>query len=1084
MLGGFSVVVDGASIPDASWRLRKSRTVLKVLALSSGRALHPERIESLLWPDRDPVAAGNNLRQAVYHARRALTGAGADGAEVLASRGDLLTLSPDVEVDADLFEAAATRAERTGMPEDIEAALDIYGGELLPEDAYEDWCAEPRRVLAERQVQLLLELAATREPAGATDPLHRAILADPLNEEAHRALMRAYASSGRRTQALAQYEVLRQTLERELAADPEEETRALYRELLAEGAPEAASPSAPPVVADRLPARHNLPWQPTSFVGRRRELEELAHTLDTRRLVTLTGPGGCGKTRLALELARGRVDHHRDGAWAIELAGTLDSALVGQTAAATLGLDLRPDEAPELGLARHLAERDLLLVIDNCEHLLTACARLVETLLAHCPSVVIVATSREPLHLPGEVDWRVPSMAMLDTETLSDLAELAAADAVELFCDRARSANPRFALSVANAQAVAEICLRVDGLPLAIELAAARTTALSPAEIAARLGEGLTVLRAARAGGLTRQQTLEGTLDWSHDMLGEPERVLFRRLSVFAGGFELESAEEICADAQLPASEVLDVLAGLVDKSLVGVDDAGASYRYRLLEPVRQYAAGKLRDSGESAAQVARHAEWFAALTDTPGGRVTDLDPSWVERLERDHDNLRAAISWLLEHEPARALEMAAGMAALWLLRAHLREGCRWLDRALEAAPAPTLARSDALHARQGLERRRPYNYDLADRLCEQRITIHRDAQDSRNECLAVLDLADGSLLRGRFDDALALALRAGSLADSLGESGLKATVHERVGLAAAWRHEFGDATRAFDEAFASYEAAPEDAPPASTVMSLSGFVADRGLPLTYPVVRLEETSLHFRRLPPRLARASLLSHRAYLLRSTGRYDDARAQLDAALEIVGERGNPLDGARLVAQRGALETRAGDLDAAEHWLDASLDLRLQLREHRGIMLTLAALAIVASVKGETARSSELLERAMRMSVEADDGPGMGGVLQARAEIHRTRGELEEACNALDGALAVFYGVTGLLHYSSWVQLQVAYLAAEMANHAEAAHRLDLAWSGFADSGTRFGLDHCVAVGERLQAANGVLTGKGWSPPDKQ
>ena len=1074
--------VDGAAIPDAAWRLRKSRTLLKVLALTPGRALHPERLEAMLWPDRDPAAAGNNLRQATYHARRALSGAGADGATVLASRGDLLALAADIEVDVDAFSAAAARAEASGSTADIEAALGVYCGELLPEDPYEDWASDPRRVLADRHVALLLALAATREPSAATDPLHRAILADPLNEEAQRALMRAYASSGRRTQALAQYEVLRQTLRRDLAADPEAETRALYRELLAEGAPQAA-PAEPPPDA-RPAARHNLPWQPTSFIGRRRELGELERVLDARRLVTLTGPGGCGKTRLALELARRRLDRHPDGAWVVELAAIADSGLVGQTTAAALGLDLRPDEAPELGVASRLADRELLLVLDNCEHVLGACVRLVETVLARCPGVAILATSREPFHLPGEVDWRVPSMSMLDTEELSDIAELAAADAVELFCDRARSAHPPFKLSVANAQAVAEICMRVDGLPLAIELAAARTTALSPAEIARRLGDGLAVLRASRAGGLTRQQTLEGTLDWSHDLLDDAERTLFRRLSVFAGGFELEAAEEIAADGELSRDDVLELLAGLVDKSLVGADDAGDSYRYRLLEPVRQYAEARLRVSGEFDARVEAHARWFAALTDHPGGRVTDLEPAWVDRLDTDHDNLRAAMSWLLEHDPARALEVAAGMAGLWLLRAHLREGCRWLDTALARAPERTLARADAMHARQALERRRPDNYDLADELGLGRIAIHRELDDPRGLSIAMLDLADGEALRGRFPEMIARVEEARELLDGVDDVGMQAAIAERIGLAAAWRVEFDEAREAFELAFGLCDGAPEDAQPASAVVSLSGFLPAASPPPAYPVMRLEESSLHFRRLAPRAARVSLLSHLAYVARCTGRYDDARTQLDSALDLVRENGNPLDAARLVAQRGMLETRAGDLDAAEPWLEQSLVIRQRLREHRGILLTHAALAVVAGLKGEPERSQASMTRAWRMAEQVLDGPGMGGVLLARAELYRGTGQLDAAREALNTALTVFYGITGLMGYASWLHLQHAYLSLELGDDDEVTRRLDIAWNGFSASETRSGLEHCRAVGERLRAANGLLTGAGWSPPDHQ
>jgi predicted ATPase len=810
-------------------------------------------------------------------------------------------------------------------------------------------------------------------------------------------------------------------------------------------------------------ARENLPWQPTSFVGRRRELEELDHLLDGHRLVTLTGPGGCGKTRLSLEMARQRIDRHVDGAWQVALAGIADGGLVAQAAAAALGLDMRSDEAAEVGLARHLAERELLLVVDNCEHVLSACARLAETLLARCPGVTILATSREPLHLPGEVDWRVPSMKMLDTETVSDVAELAAVDAVELFVDRARAANPRFKLTLANAQAVAEVCVRVDGLPLAIELAAARTSSLSPAQIAERLGEGLAVLRAARSGGLTRQQTLEGTLDWSHDMLDDAERMLFRRLSVFAGGFELEAAEDVCSGDGIEREAVLELLAGLVDKSLVGVDDSAESYRYRLLEPVRQYAVLRLREGGEGAALAERHAEWFAGVTDCPGGHVTDLDPHWVDRLERDHDNLRTALGWLIANRPQRALELAGGMTGLWLLRAHLREGTRWLDRALEAGPEPTMARSDAMHARQALERRRPSNYDIADELGEARIAIHRDQHDDRCESRALLDLADGLLLRGRFDDVLVLAERAGQLAETLDDLGLRAAACERVGLAAAWRHDFAAAAASFDDAFALCEAAPADAEPASAVVCLSGFLAEAGGAGRYPVMRLEETSLHFRRLPPHVARASIHSHRSYLMRCNRRYGEARDELDRGLEIVRAARDELDEARLLGQRGTLECAAGELDAAVGWLEQSLELRTALGEHRGILLTLTTLSLVTAMRGDAERSADLIARAGRMAQEATDGPGMGGVGLTEAEIHRVTGEPQAAREALDRALGVFYGVNGLMHYASWVQLQYAYLSLDLGEDREAAQRLEVAEAGFTTTRTQLGLDHCAALG---------------------
>ena len=1058
LLGRFAVEVDGTPIRDGAWRLRKSRSVVKVLALAPGRTLHPERLQAMLWPDRDPASASNNLRQAVYHARRALSCGSADGAGMLKSSGDVLTLAPEVELDVDLFEQAAERAERTRTVEDLQAAVAAYAGDLLPEDVYEDWATERRRSLAERHVHLLLALAAARDPADAVDLLHKTIAADPLNEEAHRALMRAYAATGRRPQALAQYDQLRQALADDLAADPEPLTRALYRELLAENAPE---PELSQPAAAQLPRRHNLPWQPTSFIGRARELEQLDRLLETRRLVTLTGPGGCGKTRLAFELAAGQAERHADGAWAIELAGISDSGLVGQAAAHALGLDLDTHDDPEPVLARHLAGRDMLLVLDNCEHLLAACARLTETLLAECPGVKILATSREPLHLAGEVDWRVPSL------TLSDGGE---GDAVRLFCDRASAANPRFELTAETAATVADICFRLDGLPLAIELAAARISTLSPAQIVDRLQEGLGVLRTTRAGGLTRQQTLQGTLDWSHDLLTDPERTLFRRLSVFAGGFQLDAAEAICAGDGLPAVEILDVLTGLVEKSLVAVDDTEQSYRYRLLEPVRQYAAERVRDAGEFAAIAERHARWFAAMTDQPGARVTDADPDTVDRLNADHDNLRTALTWALQNDPTRALEMAAGIGGLWLLGGFLREGCTWLDRALEAAPEPTLARADALHARQALDRRRPESYDFAELLSEERVGINQLRGDVRGECIALLDLADGFLLRGNFKPAADIPDRVSELAAALGEPGLLAAARERAGISAAWRHDYDAAWRAFDEAMELCATAPPDAEPASAVVSLACFLVDTGPQLSYPIVRFEETGLHFRRLPPALARASLFSHHAYLHRSVGRFDEARTALDSALPIVEAAGIGLDVARLAAQRGMVEAAAGDLDAAEHWLERSLADRRRLREHRGILLTLANLAVVAATRGEMERSETLLAEAGRMAREVVDGPGMGAVHLGRAEIARQAGRPGEANEAIEQAIEIIYGLAGLTHELAWFRLQQAYLSLDLGDFQAVTRNLALARELFTECGIAVGHAYCSAVEERMQAAN--------------
>jgi tetratricopeptide (TPR) repeat protein len=424
----------------------------------------------------------------------------------------------------------------------------------------------------------------------------------------------------------------------------------------------------------------------------------------------------------------------------------------------------------------------------------------------------------------------------------------------------------------------------------------------------------------------------------------------------------------------------------------------------------------------------------------------------------------------MLHNDPERALQMAAGIGGLWLMGGFLREGCTWLDRALEAAPDPTPARADALHARQALDRRRPESYDFAERLSEERVGIHHLRGDVRGECLALLDLADGFLLRGKFDAAADIPAHVAEMAESLGEPGLIAAARERAGIGAAWRHDYDAAWPAFDEATELCAQAPADAAPSSAVVSLACFLVDTGPQFSYPIVRFEETGLHFRRLPPAVARASLLSHHAYLHRSIGQFADARAALDSALAIVEAAGIELDVARLAAQRGMVEAAAGDVDAAEHWLERSLADRRRLREHRGILVTLTNLAVVAASRGEMEQGETLLAQAGRMAHEAVDGPGMGAVYLGRAEIARHAGRPADAHEAIEQAIEVIYALAGLAHELAWFRLQQAYLSLELGDLTAVERELATARELFTECGIPLGHAYCAAVEQRVQAAN--------------
>jgi len=436
------------------------------------------------------------------------------------------------------------------------------------------------------------------------------------------------------------------------------------------------------VVATRLPA------QLTSFVGRDAQLTQLRELLGQNRLVTLTGAGGVGKTRLAIQVAAAMAPEFGDGVWYVDLAPLTDPELVPVTVARALGLPDQPGRSTMDSLLRFVRDRQLLVVLDNCEHLLDASAELVVAVLSGAAGLTLLATSREAIGVAGEVSWRVPSLSLAD-------------EAVELFADRARHARPGFTLTDDNAATVGEICARLDGVPLAIELAAARVRALSLSEIVDSLHDRFRLLTGGARTAVRRQQTLRASVDWSHALLTEPERVLFRRLAVFVGGFDLDAAQAVAGGGEVERYQVLDQLTLLVDKSLVVADDAGGRTRYRLLETVRQYALEKLGESGEADSVRSRHRDHYtsmAAVLDAPAG--SDYEQR-IEQAEIEIDNLRAAFSWSRENSDVElALTLASSLQPLWQARGRIREGSAWFDTVLTDEVAQDAEVAAAVRAR------------------------------------------------------------------------------------------------------------------------------------------------------------------------------------------------------------------------------------------------------------------------------------------------------------------------------------------------------------------------------------------------
>ena len=736
----------------------------------------------VLWPNLDTKPAANNLHRAVHFARAALE-PGAENAtsRYLSLRGDLLALCPEgpLWVDVDGFEEAARTARHTREPVACRAAVELYAGELLPEDRYEEWTQERREELRQLYLALLFEMAALyeeREEYGpAIEALRLALVEDPTHEDAHRDLMRLYTASQERQRAIAQYEQLEKVLSRELGAEPSTASRHLYEEILAD-----RHPPRPKGRASREPAdtsQSNLPNLRTSFVGRETEMIGVKRSLAMTGVLTLTGTGGCGKTRLALEVARNLVGSYPDGVWLVELASLSDPELVPQAVAAALGVHEQPGRPLTETLAKHLGSRRTLLVLDNCEHLIDACARLVDVLINSCSGLRVLATSREALGVAGETNWpltplSLPEAGISDERHLPPVKELARYESIGLFVERARSRLPDFELTEENARGVVEICRKLDGIPLGIELACARLSALSVEQIVARLNDSLRLLTTGGRTADPRHRTLRATLQWSHELLDERERKLFGRLAVFAGGWTLEAAEEVCSGDGIERDDGLDLMSRLVDKSLVVAEAVetlhatspqhATSLRYRMLEPVRQYAREKLEAHGEVTQVQEHHATYFLTLAERAEPELSGTRPvPWLELLETEYGNLRAALSWALdadeEHErrAEMGLRLAAALGRFWDAYSSA-EGRRWLEKGLAKSDASTASvRAKALNEAGFIA---VYEGDpKAMALLEEGLTLYKELGDRSGVASAISNLGHAVLHLGQRERMLSL---------------------------------------------------------------------------------------------------------------------------------------------------------------------------------------------------------------------------------------------------------------------------------------------------------------------------------------
>jgi predicted ATPase/DNA-binding SARP family transcriptional activator len=1017
---------DGTPLDIRGVRLRG---LLARLALSAGRPVSVETLVGGLWGSEPPSA--NALQSLVSRLRASLPATESSISVQSGPAGYTLTIGPDC-VDALQFEDLVRRGRAllTSDPGQAHALLTqadkLWRGEALTDLRDLPFAGVEADRLAELKLAAAEDLAEAAVSCGQArdliSDLEHLAVTHPLRERVHELLIRALYADGRQAEALAAYERVRTTLAEELGADPGIRLRDLHVSVLrGDTVDPAAKTPAAAAPASSAP-RSNLRAPLTSFVGRREDVAELTRLLSNgTRLVTMVGPGGAGKTRLATETGRTLVDQSGDGIWFVELAPLGDAADVAPAVLSALGaseyVDMPPasfapkhlptSRAATLRLVEVIGDRRILLVLDNCEHLVQEVAGLVDSLLASCPRLRVLTTSREPLSIPGEHLHLVGPLGLPPEDTNSSTDDY---PAMQLFVDRARAVRPDFMLIDANRESVAEICRRLDGMPLAIELAAARLRALNPPQIVDRLADRFRLLTSGSRTALPRHQTLRAVVEWSWDLLDPDEQAVARRLSLFSGGATLDAAEQVCSDDSIPPESVLGVLASLVDKSLVEAAADDRSVRYRMLETVRAYGAEQLKASGEYDRFRHAHTAYFSRLLRQARSKLrTGEQIQWIARLTADNENLLDALRTAIDTGSARvAVQMVAVLGEYWNMSGRPAEAVSWMQSAL-AVPGKTapLDRATALYL-----------------LAIGTMSSGEDAVKSFQQAIRALatvrwmtrkhhQLIESGV--GLFTNAMWAAIRRDKATcfrelEAAREHPDPWIRNMGVMMSAMFRENEGEVDQmAADLAIAldGFRALGERWGTSMALRGLSSYQSNSGdhegalASLTEALELIEE-------LGTTEGVAQLLGGSAMSRIELGDFDGARADLDRALQLAEETGSRTSQAMSYLGMARLAYRTGRLEEAKEFGELAysmLDPEAERMAPHGQAMMLAHLSRMYAALGELETARRHNREAVELALTTEDMPLAAAVVETAVDVDLATGETELAARTLGLAAAM-------------------------------------------------------------------------------